>query len=73
MEINIGIRDGGAPIQLEVDATAEALIEQVKQKIDDDAIEFVGTDGSRVLVPAKALGYLKIAQEEQRRVGFGFV
>ncbi|MCI6574852.1 MAG: DUF3107 domain-containing protein [Actinomycetaceae bacterium] len=74
MEINIGIRDGGAPVQLDVDMTADALVEYVKHKIaDDDTLEFTGSDGARVLVPIQALGYLKIAKAEQHRVGFGFV
>lgn len=74
MDISIGIRDGGAPLNVEVDMSAEELLAAAKAAITDNhPFELTAHDGAQVLVPASAIGYIKIAQEEQRRVGFGFV
>ena len=74
MQITLGIRGMSSPMSLEVDLSADDLLAQVRgQLADGSAITLKGNDGSTVLVPARALGFIQINKEEQHRVGFGFV
>ena len=71
MQINIGVQNTAAPLQLDVPLTIEELVAQVTNAIDEHTtLELTGTDGSLVFIPAHALAYVKIAKDEPRHVGF---
>ncbi|MDR6938656.1 DUF3107 domain-containing protein [Arcanobacterium hippocoleae] len=74
MELTIGIRDAAAPLTIET----ELNYEELKAKISDTLasskyLEITGADGSTTIIPGAAIGYIRVAKEEQRRVGFGFI
>ncbi|XCB30465.1 DUF3107 domain-containing protein [Arcanobacterium hippocoleae] len=74
MELTIGIRDGAAPLTIEVDITKEALKSQIVAALTSGTVlELTGSDGASIIIPARSLGYIRLTQEEQRRVGFGFI
>ncbi|MCI7551752.1 MAG: DUF3107 domain-containing protein [Actinomycetaceae bacterium] len=74
MEITLGIRDAAAPLALDIDMTAEELTEAVNAALNDQStLQLKSHDNSTVIVPANAIAYVRIANNEQRRVGFGFV
>ncbi len=74
MEINIGIRGSANPIALEVAMSTEEITALVENTItSNNPLKLESTDGNLIVIPADALGYVRIAKEEQRRVGFGFI
>ncbi|MBM7825089.1 hypothetical protein JOD55_000916 [Arcanobacterium pluranimalium] len=74
MEISIGIRDSVSPVNLDVDMSADELMNLISSALDANSpVKLTGTDGTILFVPAASFGYVRIAKEEQRRVGFGFV
>ncbi|KGF06063.1 DUF3107 domain-containing protein [Arcanobacterium sp. S3PF19] len=73
MEINIGITGGGTPISLNVELTEEQLTQAVEAALAGGGVLTLrGTDGTLVMVPPAALGYIRTAQNDRQRVGFGF-
>lgn len=74
MEISVGIRDSVSPVNLDVELTAEELMKQISDCLENNSpVTLHGSDGSILFIPAGSFGYVRIAKEEQRRVGFGFV
>lgn len=58
---------------VETDQTADEVEESLALAIGNDNGLFVLKDqrGGRIVVPARHVGYLEIAEEENRQVGFG--
>ncbi|MFC5370382.1 DUF3107 domain-containing protein [Arcanobacterium bovis] len=74
MEITIGIRDAVSPVNLDVDMSADELMNLITSSLESNSpVKLDGSDGTILFVPAASFGYVRIAKEEQRRVGFGFV
>jgi hypothetical protein len=73
VQVRVGVQL--VPKELVVETKLSA--DEVEQALDD-ALESAGglfvlkdTGGGRVVIPAKHVGYLEIAEEESRQVGFG--
>ena len=73
MEVKIGVQYAARELVLESaqspDEVAKAVADALKA--DLGVLSLVDDKGRRVLVPADKLAYVEIAENEQRRVGFG--
>lgn len=72
MEIRIGVRNVAREVVVESDESSKTVQETVNAALTDGK-PLVLTDekGRTVVVPNDALGYVEIAAEAERRVGFG--
>ena len=73
MEVKIGVQFATRELVLESAQSADEVAEVVADalKADLGILTLVDEKGRRVLVPADKLAYVEIAENEQRRVGFG--
>ena len=75
MEVKIGVQ--WAPRELVLESTQSP--DEVEQAVTaafksaDGVLTLVDDKGRRVVVPVTKLAYVEIAENEQRRVGFGAV
>jgi hypothetical protein len=73
VEVKIGVQH--APRELVLESTQSP--DEVEQAVtaafrsDDGVLTLVDDKGRRVVVPVTKLAYVEIAENEQRRVGFG--
>ena len=72
MEIFIGIRDNTRQLALDVDMSESELVSKVNETLvsANGLLDLTDSKGQRLLVPARALGYVQIASKTERRVGF---
>lgn len=74
MQITIGVRNVTREITLETVQSAEDVLATVEKAVTDGTTLVLADEkGRRVVVPAGALGYVELGEEETRRVGFGLV
>ena len=73
MEVKIGVQYAARELVLESAQTPEEVEKAVSDalKADLGVLALSDEKGRRVLVPADKLAYVEIAENEQRRVGFG--
>ena len=73
MEVKIGVQFAARELVLESGQTPEQVAKAVADalKADLGILTLEDEKGRRVLVPADKLAYVEIAENEQRRVGFG--
>ena len=73
MEVKIGVQHAQRELVLESGQSADEVVKAVGDalKADLGILTLVDEKGRRVLVPADKLAYVEIAENEQRRVGFG--
>ena len=74
MEITIGIRDVASAVNLDVDLNAEELAAKVTESLNTGAPLVIESKAHEtVIVPANALGYVRLDGSPKSRVGFGFM
>ncbi|WP_029088884.1 DUF3107 domain-containing protein [Brevibacterium album] len=74
MEIKIGMRQSNREIVLDSDRTRDEIGELVAAALAEGTVlSLDDSKGRRVLVPADALAYVELGEEQARRVGFGVV
>ncbi|WP_182050423.1 DUF3107 domain-containing protein [Changpingibacter yushuensis] len=72
MEINIGVRNAARELSIDVELSAEEVNTKVTEAIAAGTpLVLAEANGHSVIVPAAALGYVEIAAQQNRRVGFG--
>jgi len=73
VEVKIGVQFAPRELSLESSQTPQEVEKAVADalKADLGVLTLVDEKGRRVLVPADKLAYVEIAENEQRRVGFG--
>ncbi|GAA2021077.1 DUF3107 domain-containing protein [Pseudokineococcus marinus] len=72
MEIRIGVQNVAREIVLESSQSADEVRSAVDAALSGSAVlDLVDERGRRVVVPSGVLGYVEIAAESPRRVGFG--
>jgi Protein of unknown function (DUF3107) len=73
VEVKIGVQYAARELVLESAQSAEQVAKAVADalKADLGVLTLVDEKGRRILVPADKLAYVEIAENEQRRVGFG--
>jgi predicted RNA-binding protein (virulence factor B family) len=72
MDIKIGIRQSAREISFESAQTAVEVEAQVAKSLEAGSklLKLVDNKGRLFIVPADALAYIEIGEEETRRVGF---
>ena len=73
MEVKIGVQFAPRELVLESSQSPDEVAKAVDEALRADigVLTLVDEKGRRVLVPADKLAYIEIAENEQRRVGFG--
>ena len=72
MEIKIGVQNVAREIVLESNEDADSVAKVVQEAIGNGGeLRLKDDKGRLIIVPGKALAYVEIGAEEQRRVGFG--
>ena len=73
MEVKIGVQYAPRELVLESAQSPEEVLAAVSKAIGDGSgvLELQDEKGRRVVVPARVLAYVEIAESESRRVGFG--
>lgn len=72
MEVKIGVQHTPREIVLDSGQTPAEVEQAVRDALrgDDGVLSLVDDKGRRVLVPAKTVAYVEIAEADHRRVGF---
>jgi len=75
VEVKIGVQHAPRELVLESGQTPDEVEKAIAAafKSDDGLLSLVDDKGRRVLVPVTKLAYVEIAEQEQRRVGFGAI
>lgn len=73
MEVNIGVQHVARDISFETEATPEEVASAVERALSGEStvLSLTDTKGRRIIVPARALGWIQIGESEKGRVGFG--
>jgi hypothetical protein len=72
VEIKIGVQNVGREIVLESVEDPDSVAKVVEEAITSGSeLRLKDDKGRLIIVPGKALAYVEIGAEEQRRVGFG--
>jgi 3-hydroxyacyl-CoA dehydrogenase len=75
VEVKIGVQYAARELVLESAQSPKDVEKAVTEALGSEqgVLSLVDEKGRRVLVPAAKLAYVEIAENEQRRVGFGAV
>ncbi|MBC6459764.1 DUF3107 domain-containing protein [Actinomadura sp. HBU206391] len=74
MQVRIGVQLVPKELVVETSLSADEIEQALTEALATDNGVFVLKDdrgGGRVVIPATHVGYLEIAEDESRRVGFG--
>jgi len=73
MEVKIGVQYAPRELVLESAQSPEEVLATVSKAVTDGdgVLELQDEKGRRVIVPARVIAYVEIAESESRRVGFG--
>lgn len=73
MQVRIGVQLVPKELVIETAQSAEEVEQALADALADENGVFSIKDdrGSRVIVPAKNVGYLELEEEQSRQVGFG--
>ncbi len=73
MEINIGIRESARELTVDVELSHDEIQALIAKAVNEgEPLRLDETNGRTVIVPAQSIGYVEIAANQTRRVGFGF-
>lgn len=73
MEIKIGIREIGREIVVETETAAQDIEQDFTEALSKGGVfKLVGANGRKLVFNASQIGYLDMASEQARPVGFGF-
>lgn len=71
MTVTIGIRGVTRELRLDLNLSADELHQLISEATTQQTpIKLTETNGNVVIIPAKALGFVQIAEEKVRKVGF---
>lgn len=72
MDIKIGIQNIARDVVIDTTASADEIKQQLSEALGNDGVLTVSdAKGRTVIVPARAIGYVDLGQEQNRPVGFG--
>ncbi|MEU8341258.1 DUF3107 domain-containing protein [Spirillospora sp. NPDC048832] len=73
MQVRIGVQNVAKELVVETSQSADEVTEALSTALDEPNGVLVLKDrrAGRVVIPAARVGYLEIAEDEQRSVGFG--
>lgn len=72
MEVSITVQNVARDITFETDDAPEVVADAVRRALGspDAVLELEDNKGRKILVPARALGWVQIGEGERGRVGF---
>jgi Protein of unknown function (DUF3107) len=72
VEVKIGVQHTPREIVLDSGQTPAEVEQAVREALraDDGLLSLIDEKGRRVLIPAKTVAYVEIAEADHRRVGF---
>ena len=72
MDVRIGIKQSSRELSFDSSESAAELEKKIATAIESEVklISLTDSKGNLILVPTKALAYVEIGAEEQRKVGF---
>lgn len=71
MNVVLGLRGSAREITLELDLDSDALSARVGEAVASQSVlDLTDSKGQRYLVPARAIAYVQIGAQTERRVGF---
>ncbi len=74
VDIKVGIQHVNREIVVDSAESSDAIEKAfLKAKADDGLLTLIDQRGRKVLIPATAVGYLDLGEENARHVGFGSV
>jgi hypothetical protein len=73
LQVRIGVQNVAKELVVETSQSADEVTEALSAALDEPNGVLVLKDrrAGRVVIPAARVGYLEIAEDEQRSVGFG--
>lgn len=73
VQVRVGVQLVPKELVVETKQSADEVEQSLAAALESDSGLFVLKDsrGGRIVIPAKHVGYLEIAEEESRQVGFG--
>jgi Protein of unknown function (DUF3107) len=73
VQVRVGVQLVPKELVVETKLSADEVEETLAAAMESESGLFVLKDsrGGRIVIPAKHVGYLEIAEEESRQVGFG--
>ncbi|MFV2178186.1 DUF3107 domain-containing protein [Actinomadura sp. LOL_016] len=73
MQVRIGVQSVPKEIVVETAQSADEIQKSLADALakDNGVLVLMDRRAGRVVVPARSVGYLEIAEDEQRSVGFG--
>ena len=73
VQVRVGVQLVPKELVVETKLSADEVEEALAAAMESESGLFVLKDsrGGRIVIPAKHVGYLEIAEEEDRQVGFG--
>lgn len=73
MQVRVGVQLVPKELVVECEQSAQEVEQALSEALESPSGLLVLKDsrGGRIVVPAKHVGYLEIAEEESRQVGFG--
>jgi hypothetical protein len=73
VQVRVGIQLVPKELVVETKLSADEVQQALDDALDSPSGLFVLKDerGGRIVIPAKHVGYLEIAEDENRQVGFG--
>ncbi|MGB3829572.1 MAG: DUF3107 domain-containing protein [Ornithinimicrobium sp.] len=72
MEVRVGVRNIARELSFESDQSSSQVQEAVSAGLSEGSVISLRDDHGRVLlVPADALGYVEVGEQEKSKVGFG--
>jgi len=74
VEIKVGVQHINREVVIETQDQPDQIEQALGAALKDDGLFVVsGERGRRVMIPARAIGYVDFGEENARRVGFGAV
>ncbi|MEO7069286.1 MAG: DUF3107 domain-containing protein [Nostocoides sp.] len=72
MEVKIAVQNVAREVEIETDASAKQVSDEVAAAIRDGGVLVLrDAKGRQVIVPAAAIGWVQLGESEKSRVGFG--
>lgn len=73
MQVRVGVQLVPKELVVETKLSADEVEQALGTALESESglFELKDSRGGRIVIPAKHVGYLEIAEEESRQVGFG--
>ncbi|WP_022868729.1 DUF3107 domain-containing protein [Schaalia vaccimaxillae] len=71
MNVTVGLVGSAREITLELPIDEDALASRLTEAVNQNTVlELTDTKGQRTLIPGRAVAYIQVTDQQERRVGF---